>query len=72
VPGELGGNWLWRRWLVKCEGGGVGDATPVGVGDILVWWTQGRPTWCRPTLGSGTQSRWDWGADRGGGEAGWK
>ncbi len=30
----------------------------------ICWgWTQGRPSCRRPTLGWGTQSRWDWGAD---------
>ena len=37
------------------------DATPMGLG-ICLGGTQGRPAWRSPTLGSGTQSRWDWGA----------
>ena len=37
------------------------DATPLGLGGVVVE-TQGRPACRSPTLGSGTQSRWDWGA----------
>ncbi len=39
--------------------GGFGDATPLGLVDIGGG-TQGRPSCLRPTLGLGTQSRWDW------------
>jgi hypothetical protein len=41
---------------------GLGDAIPLGLGVLLGWRTQGRPSFLRPTLGWGTQSRWDWGS----------
>jgi len=45
------------------DDGGAGlarDATPLGLAGV-VGETQGRPACRSPTLGSGTQSRWDWG-----------
>ena len=40
---------------------GGGDACPMGLG--ICWGgTQGGPACRSPTLGLGTQSRWDWGA----------
>ena len=36
-----------------------GDATPLGL-LVIGCGTQGRPSCLRPTLGWGTQSRWDW------------
>ncbi len=39
---------------------GLGTQPTLGLG--ICWgWTQGRPSCLRPTLGFGTQSRWDWG-----------
>jgi hypothetical protein len=50
--------------LLGLRGKGVADvardATPLGLAGV-VGETQGRPACRSPTLGSGTQSRWDWG-----------
>ena len=43
--------------------GGFGDATLSGL-MVIRGYTQGRPAWRRPTLGFGTQSRWDWGGEK--------
>ena len=48
-----GGGRVELRWA------GLGDATPLGL-VVIGGGTQGRPSCLRPTLGRGTQSRWDW------------
>jgi hypothetical protein len=59
---ERGGGW----WFAKWEGGAVGGAVLLGLG--ICWcWGPGVGPWCRPTLGWGTQSRWDLGFVGGGG-----
>jgi hypothetical protein len=44
---------------VLVDWAGLGDATPLGL-LVIGGGTQGRPSCLRPTLGWGTQSRWDW------------
>ncbi len=69
-PGSEGVDSFWFRCVDVREdeagkdGGAThncgGNATPMGL-VICLGGTQGRPACRSPTLGSGTQSRWDWG-----------
>ncbi len=56
---DAGGGGLWWTGGLKRQDDAYGDATPLG---LMICWegTQGRPLCRWPTLGSGTQSRWDW------------